>query len=119
MSTQTKHTPGPWTVPHFALPDVDCECAYVLCDEFFGAICSVHCSGEGNDFIKNGDNPKFEEACANARLIAAAPKLLEALLDVRNRIAQSEEWWIDAPERGGFDVAAIDAVITAATGGAA
>jgi hypothetical protein len=42
-----------------------------------GAVCTVHASGPGN-WLDTGDNPRFEEACANARLIAAAPDLLKA-----------------------------------------
>lgn len=78
MSNAT-HTPGPWSVPHFAEPDVNCECSYVLCDHLMGAVASVYCSGEGADWKSHGDNPKFAEACANAHLIAAAPDLLAAL----------------------------------------
>lgn len=74
-----KHTPGPWTLPHFAQPDVNCECRYVLCDHLMGAVATVHCSGDGDDWISHGDNPRYEQAVANARLIAAAPELLEAL----------------------------------------
>lgn len=72
----SKHTPGPWSVPHFARPEVNCQCGYVLCDHLMGAICTVHCSD--NPSVESGDNPLFEAACANARLIAAAPELLEA-----------------------------------------
>ena len=72
MNAQTaKPSAGPWSVPHFARPDVDCMCGYVLTDGYCGAVCTVHASGEGN-FLKTGDNPKFEEACANAHLIAEA-----------------------------------------------
>ena len=71
------HTPGPWTVPHFARPDVDCECGYVLTDGYMGAVATVHCSGKGNPIL-NGDNPKFDEAVANAYLISSAPDLLSA-----------------------------------------
>jgi len=75
---EVKHTPGPWSVPHFARPDVNCECGYVLTDHLMGAVCTVYASGEGNDW-RNGDNPKFEEAVANAHLIASAPDMLAAL----------------------------------------
>ena len=70
------HTPGPWSVPHFAKPDVNCACGYVLTEAHMGAVCTVHASGEGGDWQSHGDNPRFAEACANALLIAAAPELL-------------------------------------------
>jgi hypothetical protein len=77
MSAQ--HTPGPWSLPHFAEPGVNCECGYVLTDYLMGAVCTVHASGEGDDWANGEDNPKFAQAVANARLIAAAPELLAAL----------------------------------------
>lgn len=76
MVGEAKFTPAPWSVPHFAEPDVNCECGYVLTDGMMGAVCTVHCSGEGDDWKSHGDNPKFAEACANARLIATSPDLL-------------------------------------------
>lgn len=76
--TQSKHTPGPWSLPHFARPEVNCECGYVLTDGYMGAVAKVFCSGEGENWIKHGDNPKFDEAVANAKLIAAAPDLFAA-----------------------------------------
>jgi len=89
--TQSKHTPGPWSLPHFARPEVNCECGYVLTDGYMGAVAKVFCSGEGEDWIKNGDNPKFDEAVANAKLIAAAPELLSlAALPVVHEIEESE-----------------------------
>ena len=84
-----EHTPGPWSLPHFAEPDVNCECEYVLCDHLMGAVATVHCSGEGDDWQKHGDNPKFAEAVANARLIAAAPDMLAALRNVRKLISEA------------------------------
>jgi hypothetical protein len=50
-----------------------------LTDGYNGAVCTVHASGDGYA-VETGDNPKFEEACANARLIAAAPELLAAVI---------------------------------------
>lgn len=79
MSELPKFTAGPWSVPHFAEPDVNCNCRYVLCDHMMGAVASVHCSGPGEDWQAHGDNPRFAEAVANAHLIAAAPDLYAAL----------------------------------------
>jgi hypothetical protein len=76
MNATAKHTPGPWSVPHFARPDVGCECGYVLADGYMGAVATVHCSHETGENWSNGDNPRFDEAVANAHLIAAAPELL-------------------------------------------
>ena len=71
------HTPGPWTVPHFARPEVNCNCHYVLCGDHFGSVATVHSSVD--DELENGDNPRHEQAVANAHLIAAAPSLYAAL----------------------------------------
>lgn len=64
-------TQGEWSVPHFARPEVNCNCEYVLSDHLMGAIATVHCSGDGDDWIKSGDNPRYPEAVANALLISA------------------------------------------------
>jgi hypothetical protein len=108
----TEHTPGPWSLPHFAEPDVNCACEYVLCDHLMGAVASVHCSGEGDDWQKGGDNPKFAEAVANARLIAAAPDMLAALLAARPLMIPGMNW-TDAVGEMVRDM--IDAAIAKAT----
>jgi hypothetical protein len=62
-----KHTPGPWT----SLTDTDRE-----------TIVSEHVNAYGNfivTIVTRGDERMTEEDRANARLIAAAPELLEAL----------------------------------------
>jgi len=51
----------------------------------------------------------------DAILIAAAPDLLEALQSVMKWIDASEHWWIDCPNKGGFDVESIKAAIRKAT----
>lgn len=69
MSAQ--HTPGPWSVPHFADMLGGCKCGYVFSESQrgMGSICSV---------VSGGENEEHEQAIANARLIAAAPDLLAA-----------------------------------------
>ncbi len=93
------HTPGPWSVPHFAEPAVNCHCGYVLVDGYMGAICTVHASGHGDDWLGHGDNPKFKEAVANARLIASAPDLLAALVELADVFALDGEGSIERFER--------------------
>lgn len=75
----SKHTPGPWSLPHFARDDISCNCMYVLAEPYCGSICTI--SLDNGKSISEGGNdcPQYEEAAANARLIAAAPDLLEAL----------------------------------------
>jgi hypothetical protein len=56
-----------------------------------GAVAAVYCSGDGNDWMKSGDNPKFEEAVANACLIASAPDLYAALIETLEIATRNEE----------------------------
>lgn len=73
--SEAKHTPGPWTVG--GDPDMD----YDPLQLGFYKIFAVDGIGEANaheDFIAKA-NVNFRSHEANARLIAAAPELLEAL----------------------------------------
>lgn len=90
---ELKHTPGPWA---FIDPDgLAVRHPQVYSDT--GAICNVTWLGDG----------RIDELRANARLIAAAPELLEALLDCR-----------EALRRTGHDgeLAIVNAAIAKATG---
>lgn len=61
-----KHTPGPWIAVGGYVENPDDSKADI-------------CSCEPADFGQRGLHRTVEEICANARLIAAAPELLEAL----------------------------------------
>ena len=97
--TDTKHTPGPWTYTHSGL--------------------SCFSLDAGKENIVSGcgccGSPEISSE-ANARLIAAAPELLDALEGVLYRIKASEHWWMDEPTRGGFDAYPIVTAIAKAKG---
>lgn len=116
----TAHTPGPWSVPHFADDDVKCNCAYVLSEGYAGAVADVRI-GNGRPIGDGGnDCPPLEEAKANAHLIAAAPEMFEALQEFRSSLYVNDygEWQL----HDGFEVTAVDAALSKArpslTGGA-
>jgi len=64
----TEFTPGPWKVEQF--PDIGMLEIWRLSDGYTDLICSIECQ-----------MPGFNEDEANARLIAAAPMLYEALVN--------------------------------------
>lgn len=78
--TSEKHTPGPWMVPHLADEKSTCNCRGVVEETYAGGIATI-CVSNGIKMLADGGNdcPPLEEAQANARLIAAAPDMLEAL----------------------------------------
>ncbi len=81
-----KHTPGPWSVPHFADDGTTCNCAYVLADGMMGAVAAVY-ADNGKPISDGGnDAPPLDHAKANAFLIAAAPDLLAALINARSQL---------------------------------
>lgn len=98
----SKHTPGPWVVtPHpdthvdvFGVGEImdDKEMQYALSHTFC-----------------------YQNAEANARLIAAAPELLEALKDLIGWVPGGVHFHTDAPQKA---VERASAAIAKATGGA-
>lgn len=69
-----KHTPGPWDI-HFDRQD----------NEIYGKITGATITVEPNTAIARVcgiDTNEHDERLANARLIAAAPELLEALREI-------------------------------------
>ena len=77
------YTKGPWHAPHFTLDEIDFNCGYIIAeDSRMGSIATVNFDN-GKSIEEGGyDCPPLEEAKANARLIAAAPDLVEALRDL-------------------------------------
>lgn len=105
------HTPGPWYPGHFVDDDHSCNCTGIVSEHGpMGGIASVHI--DNGKAIGDGGNdaPPLEEAKANARLIAAAPEMLEALMQVR-RFVEAH----DHDETAPFALGIIDAAIAKAT----
>jgi len=99
----TKYTPGPWA---FIVPDgVSVRHPQVYSDT--GPICNATWLGDG----------RLKELEANARLIAAAPDLLEALIAMVE-IAELTIGWLPTPPSADGPLIKARAVITKATGGA-
>lgn len=114
----SKHTAGPWSIPHFAT-DCACNCAYVVSENQhgMGAIATVHHSEEAD----GEHNEPMDVAIANARLIAAAPDMLEALRGILPGKLCGEGWNLPDDELVQImvtfaDLRAARAAIAAATG---
>lgn len=98
------HTPGPWIIEENAshYPFVMAEDNNVVAALF-----------ENDGSLYYGRS--HEETIANTKLIAAAPDLLEALDYVQKVISNIDAWWIDIPDKGGFDISIIKSAIKKAT----
>lgn len=79
-SQNAKHTPGPWKVIDRALNGG--EGVSIEAENGYTEVCKV--------------NKSYHSRTANARLIAAAPELLEALKEAENWLAEYE----DGPDSG-------------------
>lgn len=103
MAAENKHTPGPWGSGFdslnnwFSVQDTDARMVVI---------------------VKARGNREHAEAEANARLIAAAPALLDALRDARNDIlyAYERERSAGPMSRYGARLKFIDAAIALAEG---
>lgn len=67
--------------------------------------------------VDDDHNPVAETwTKANAQLIASAPKLVEVLKSVLKTIEDSGHWWIDCPDKGGFDTEILQQALAKAEG---
>ena len=103
-----QHTPGPWTMDGLAIDGAD---GYQVAEA--SAWDTPYDSLDG--FARS-----HEEAEANARLIAAAPAMLEALTEARAMLVtlldEHDPQWATQMDGGMEQVEVIDAAIAAAKG---
>lgn len=95
---RTQHTPGPWSLD--LVPLVETLYNHVAIDsEYHGALAQV--------VWKMDDDTQSPECEANAHLIAAAPELLEALLEYKRfyEEAQPAGGWQGVYELGNAAIA--------------
>ena len=101
---ETKHTKGKWVKRQG-----DSDYKFDILGEFG--------TNKTIALIPNKCFVSDEEAEANAKLIASAPKLLETLKYVVDKIENmdAETWWLTCPTKGGFDMELIEDAIKGAT----
>jgi len=92
------HTPGPRIVKRF--------------DDAQIVVLGAENNNGRRDLVGTFTGPRRE---ANARLDAAAADLLEMLRTIHDTIDDHDAWWMDCPDRGGFDLDRIKAIIAQAT----
>lgn len=121
----TKHTPGPWEVLYEAgtfdssfgvgmgsyLKDPHCYYTHHIWS-------SEHDSEMPDEDASDNEVAQYEECLANARLIAAAPELLEALSNIIEHFDLKEKSVVHSPGAG-FSVGKAKTAIAKATGEAA
>jgi hypothetical protein len=84
IDATTAHTPGPWSVAHYARDDLKCDCRYVLCEHLPGCVATIQAEDTDGCPSIVGGYPSPDEAKANARLIATSPDLYEFAVLVRD-----------------------------------
>ena len=100
--SETKHTPGPWRISGESATTVQADYRAINSE---GGVLIARALGYPN----SGYFPSDDEATANARLIAAAPELLESLERCFNIMNNGGTWSIE-------DQAAARAAIAKAKG---
>lgn len=94
---QTQHTPGPWRIE-----DKRSRGRTLISGDGWVRLCDVYT-------VMEGCREPYPEGMANARLIAAAPDLLDALIDLLHQSKLSQD-------EGGWDFEQAEAAIAKATG---
>jgi hypothetical protein len=119
----SKHTPGPWTAHNTGEHAFTIKATSVRVNasagekerSYYQGIASV---SERGDHPQHGGGISFKTCQANARLIAAAPELFEALkLLIAEYEPNMKAFALDAPRKAKWDAA--QAAIAKVTGGAA
>lgn len=107
MSDLLKHTPGPWEVSVCSIWDVE-----VVANG--GTVCQINNKG---DWFPTGDGVQSGRSgnriAADARLIAAAPELLEAAKEAREAL---QPFLTEEPAAEWTAARMLDAAIAKATG---
>lgn len=86
------HTPGPWGVDGPKPMSIECRVHRIVNPAMFPAAFVPAWDRPGD-----GEEDGTIEAIANARLIAAAPELLEALADLQQHVIRHACTWDHAP----------------------
>lgn len=116
------HTPGPWIASNVNSPAEDIATAIWQNDgtadywERTSQIGECHYYEKGDEEFQHQDARliSVDEARANARLIAAAPEMLESLLKVQTDLQRSD--FVSESDRTAYVLAYVRAAITKATG---
>ena len=89
---QTGHTPGPWQSQH----DFDLDGEFTIVGSVDGEAIDGHTHHTYTTVAEVYDNDNLAEDRANARLIAAAPGLLAALIQlIPSNVALGNDAWPD------------------------